>query len=254
MFLDVHLLKRCLFIDIETVSEVPHYDELSEEKQKLWSLKALQLHRTLGLDADDIDVATLYEQKAGIFSEFAKVVCISMGFLSFEDETPTKIRIKSLAGDDEKRILEDFSLILINHYNDPENSKICGHNIREFDLPFLCRRMVIHQVKFPSLLDMSGKKPWQTAHIMDTLEMWRFGDYKNYTSLQLLCHVLNIPSPKDNLDGSMVSDAYWHKEDLDSIVVYCQKDVVTVIQIMMKFAGLPIFSQDKIEYINQRQE
>ena len=211
MFLDVHLLKRCLFIDIETVSEVPHYDELSEEKQKLWSLKALQLHRTLGLDADDIDVATLYEQKAGIFSEFAKVVCISMGFLSFEDETPTKIRIKSLAGDDEKRILEDFSLILINHYNDPENSKICGHNIREFDLPFLCRRMVIHQVKFPSLLDMSGKKPWQTAHIMDTLEMWRFGDYKNYTSLALLCAIFGIQTPKDDIDGSQVGRVFWEE-------------------------------------------
>ena len=196
----------------------------------------------------------MYHNKAGIFAEFAKVVCISMGFLSFEDEIPVKIRLKSLAGNDEKLLLEDFSRLLVNHYNDPENSRICGHNIREFDIPFLCRRMVINQVKFPPLLDLSGKKPWQTSHIMDTLEMWRFGDFKNYTSLQLLAYTLGVPSPKDDIDGSMVSDVYWNDNDIERIVTYCQKDVQTVIQVMMRYAGLPLFDDKNVEIINQKQE
>lgn len=254
MFLDIHLLKRCLFIDIETVSEVADYENLSDDQKKLWEIKTIQLQRTSGNDHSLIDAGTMYQNKAGIFAEFAKVVCISMGFLSFEDEIPVKIRLKSLAGDDEKLLLEDFSRLLVNHYNDPENSRICGHNIREFDIPFLCRRMVINQVKFPPLLDLSGKKPWQTSHIMDTLEMWRFGDFKNYTSLQLLAFTLGINSPKDDIDGSMVSDVFWNHNDINRIVSYCQKDVVTVIQVVMKFAGLPLFNDENIEIINHKQE
>ena len=176
-----------------------------------------------------------------------------MGFLHFEDNTPSEVRVKSLAGEDEGRILEDFSRVLVNHYNDPENSRICGHNIKEFDIPFLCRRMVINQIRFPPVLDISGKKPWQTSHILDTMDMWRFGDYKNYTSLDLLAATLNIASPKDDIDGSMVGTIYWKDDDIDRIVNYCQKDVVSVIQVMMKFAGLPLFSEDSIEYINQKE-
>ena len=254
MFLDIHLLKRCLFIDIETVSEAPDYESLSDDQKRLWDLKTIQLQRTFGNENSVIDPTTMYHNKAGIFAEFAKVVCISMGFLSFEDEIPVKIRLKSLAGNDEKLLLEDFSRLLVNHYNDPENSRICGHNIREFDIPFLCRRMVINQVKFPPLLDLSGKKPWQTSHIIDTLEMWRFGDFKNYTSLQLLAYTLGVPSPKDDIDGSMVSDVYWNDNDIERIVTYCQKDVQTVIQVMMRYAGLPLFDDKNVEIINQKQE
>lgn len=254
MFLDIHLLKRCLFIDIETVSEAPDYESLSVDHKRLWDLKTIQLQRTFGNENSVIDPTTMYHNKAGIFAEFAKVVCISMGFLSFEDEIPVKIRLKSLAGNDEKLLLEDFSRLLVNHYNDPENSRICGHNIREFDIPFLCRRMVINQVKFPPLLDLSGKKPWQTSHIMDTLEMWRFGDFKNYTSLQLLAYTLGVPSPKDDIDGSMVSNVYWNENDIERIVTYCQKDVQTVIQVMMRYAGLPLFDDKNVEIINQKQE
>jgi uncharacterized protein YprB with RNaseH-like and TPR domain len=253
MFLDRQLLKRCLFIDIETVSEYPTYDDLPEIKQMLWDVKASQIARNANIPIYDSSPAALYIEKAGIFSEFAKVVTISMGFLSFEDDVPVKIRIKSLAGSDESRILEDFSRILINHYNDPENNRICGHNIKEFDIPFLCRRMVINQIQFPPLLDISGKKPWQTAHILDTMDMWRFGDYKNYTSLNLLAGTLGISSPKDDIDGSMVGKIYWENEDVERIVTYCQKDVVTVIQVVMKFAGLPLFDDDKIEYINVKE-
>ena len=253
MFLDKHFLKRCLFLDIETVSEFASYDLLPSVKKKLWDVKASQIQKSLHLNETIGDISGLYAEKAGIFSEFSKVVCISMGFLSFDGEYPSKIRIKSLAGDDERRILEDFSRVLINHYYDPENSRICGHNIKEFDIPFLCRRMVINQVQFPPVLDISGKKPWQTSHIMDTMDMWRFGDYKNYTSLDLLAGTLDIISPKDDIDGSMVGSIYWNDEDLDRIVSYCQKDVVTVMQVMMRYAGLPIIDESHIDYINLKE-
>lgn len=253
MFLDRQLLKRCLFIDIETVSEYPTYQDLPETKRYLWDIKAAQIARNSNITISDPSPENLYIEKAGIFSEFAKIVTISMGFLSFEDDVPVKIRIKSLAGNDESRILEDFSRILINHYNDPENHRICGHNIKEFDIPFLCRRMVINQIPFPPILDISGKKPWQTAHILDTMDMWRFGDYKNYTSLNLLAGTLGVSSPKDDIDGSMVGRIYWENEDIERIVVYCQKDVVTVIQVVMKFAGLPLFDQEKVDYLNHKE-
>jgi 3'-5' exonuclease len=252
MFLDTHFLKRCLFVDIETVSEVRRFEDLSDEKKELWRLKAQQINRQVS-ELTDQNIDDLYTQKAGIFSEFSKIVCISMGFLGFDGDDPIKIRIKSIAGDSEREILEDFVKLLTNHYNDPENSKICGHNIKEFDIPFICRRLVIHQIKFPHILDLSGKKPWQTAYILDTMDMWRFGDYKNYTSLRLLAGTLGIPSPKDDIDGSLVGKTYWIDEDIDAIVTYCQKDVITVIQVMMRYCGVDLFDDDNIEYINQKQ-
>ena len=254
MFLDKLFLKRCLFIDIETVSEYPDFEAMPIHKKELWALKAAQIRRSiLSVNETSQSDAEIYKEKAGIYSEFAKVVCISMGFLHFEEGLPSEVRVKSLAGTEEGRILDDFSRVLINHYNDPENSRICGHNIKEFDIPFLCRRMVINQVRFPPLIDISGKKPWQTSHILDTMDMWRFGDYKSYTSLKLLAATLDIDSPKDDIDGSMVGNVFWLDNDIERIVKYCQKDVVTVIQVMMKFAGLPLFSDESIEYINQKE-
>lgn len=253
MFLDKQFLKRCLFVDIETVSEVPTFEMLSDQKKDLWSIKADQLRRFNSGGDPGLDDAALFAAKAGIFAEFSKIVCISMGFLHFEGEDPVSLRIKSLAGDDEHRILEDFNRILVNHYNDPENSRICGHNIKEFDIPFLCRRMVIGQVKFPPILDISGKKPWQTSHILDTMDMWRFGDFKNYTSLALLAGALGIPSPKDEMDGSAVGYVFWTEEDIDKIVTYCQKDVTTVVQVMMRYAGLPLLQPEAVELINQKE-
>lgn len=253
MFLDKHFLRRCLFIDIETVSEVANFELLTDVKKELWSMKADQLRRFNTGGDMALDDASLFAAKAGIFAEFSKVVCISMGFMHFDGENPGSLRIKSLAGDDEHRILDDFSRILVNHYNDPENSRICGHNIKEFDIPFLCRRMVINQIKFPPVLDISGKKPWQTSHILDTMDMWRFGDFKNYTSLALLAGALGIASPKDEMDGSAVGYVFWNEEDIDKIVTYCQKDVVTVVQVMMRYAGLPLLDKAGIEYLNQKE-
>jgi len=249
MLVETLFLKRCLFLDIETVPEKAQYQDLSDTKKKLWSIKVGQIKRFLSEEDKDKTIDELYNDKAGIYSEFAKIVCISCGFLSYENDIPVKVRIKSFAGDDEKQILEDFINMLSKHYADIETSKLCGHNIKEFDIPFICRRLVIHQLPFPAILDISGKKPWQTQHLLDTMDMWRFGDYKNYTSLSLLAGTLDIPTPKDDIDGSQVGSVYWVEKNTDRIVTYCQKDVVTVIQIMMRYSCLPTLFDENIEML-----
>lgn len=229
-----HFLKHTLFLDIETVSEKPNYSTMSPVMQELWNLKSVQLQR--GADPM-VEAADMYQQKAGIFAEFAKVICISVGFIQQEDDGSWRMKLKSFGGDDEKAVLADFCALLQKHFHDPERHRLCGHNIREFDIPFLCRRLVIHGMPLPSLLDLSGKKPWQTSHIADTMDMWRFGDFKNYTSLNLLAAVLGIESPKDDIDGSMVGRVYWEDNDLSRIVTYCEKDVFTVAQVALKLWG-----------------
>lgn len=236
-----------LFVDIETVSSYQHFDEVPDRIRELWSVKCVSFNRNIGEPEPD---HILYEAKAGIFAEFAKIVCISVGYLSFEGDEVVKCKIKSFAGDDEKKILQDFSDLLSAHFNDPEKNSICGHNIKEFDIPFICRRMVIHKIPFPKLLDLSGKKPWQTQHIWDTMDMWRFGDYKNYTSLSLLSAALGIDTPKDDIDGSQVGKVYWEEKNVHRISIYCQKDVLTVIQVMLAYAGHSSIGPEKVELNN----
>ncbi|MGB4960358.1 MAG: ribonuclease H-like domain-containing protein [Saprospiraceae bacterium] len=250
MFLEIASLKRCLVIDIETVSEYPDYESLPDMTKKLWDIKSGQWSRTHPSFSESNNPSTLYIEKAGIFSEFSKIACISMGFMSFDGDTPKKIRLKTIAGRDEYKILAEFSKLLSQHYSDVEHSRLCGHNIKEFDIPFICRRMVIHGLKLPAILDISGKKPWQTQHLLDTMDMWRFGDYKNYTSLSLLSHALGIATPKDDIDGSMVGHVYWIDNDIERIVTYCQKDVVTVVQILLKFSGQKLITEENIEILN----
>jgi len=220
-------VQHYLFIDIETVSTEPRFETLSPAMQSLW----LQKCNAMKL-APDADVAITYQQKAGIFSEFAKVVCIGLGCI-VKKEDGWKIYLKTIAGDDEKQVLSEFSEA-VNLFLDREKDLVfCGHNIKEFDIPFLCRRMVIHDLKLPAILDTSGKKPWEVRH-EDTMELWRFGDKKNYTSLALLAEVLGVPGPKDDIDGSMVGEVYWNDKNLDRIITYCQKDVVTVARVFLR--------------------
>lgn len=247
---DPSILKNTLFLDIETVSECPDFTQLPEARQALWAKKSRALFRPAEKPEEGPGPAELYEQKAGIYAEFAKIVCISLGYLHFEEQNPVAFRIKSIAGDDEHALLQAFSQLLTQHYFDINQHKLCGHNIREFDVPFLCRRMVIQRIPLPAILGISGKKPWQTTHILDTLEMWRFGDYKNYTSLQLLAEIMDIPSPKDDIDGSQVGTVYWKDKDLDRIVTYCQKDVATVMQLVLSFAGKEPIPANAIEIVS----
>ena len=238
-------IEKILFIDIETVSGMSSFHELDETFKTLWKIKCKQILRDYDAEVEEEQAALLYKQRAAIYAEFGKIVVISVGFLTTENGKRV-LRLKSYKGDDEKALLEDFSMLLDKHFNDPNVHYICGHNIKEFDVPFMCRRMVINQLVLPNLLNVVGKKPWEVKYFMDTMELWKFGDYKNYTSLKLLAACLGIPSPKDDIDGSEVGMVYWLEKNLNRIAVYCEKDVLTVVQLYMKFSLNPTLEANQI--------
>lgn len=226
-------LKQILFIDIETAPCAASFDHLSENMQALWLRKA----KSLKGSAEPKPLPdVIFEEKSGIFSEFAKVVCIGLGCL-VEQEEGWKILLKSISGHDEKVLLNQFCKALTRFTDRFPNLVFCGHNIKEFDIPFLCRRMIIHRMSLPECMQLQGIKPWNIPHI-DTLELWRFGDYKNYTALGLLAEVLGIPSPKDDIDGSMVGKVYWQEKNLERINRYCLQDVLTTAKIYLRLQNL----------------
>lgn len=229
-------LDNILFLDIETVSEQKRYSELDEDFQRLWNKKAKTLLQRQDLEYSDEAAAALYTEKAAIYSEFSKVVCISVGYLKKEDKD-FELRIKSFYGKNEKEVLERFTALIKKHFDDPKKYYISGHNIKEFDVPFLGRRCLVNNVKLPEMFNLVGKKPWESKHLIDTLEMWKFGDYKNYVSLDLLAKILGIPSPKVNMDGSMVGHAFWQEDRLEDIKDYCELDVVTSANVFLRLNG-----------------
>jgi uncharacterized protein YprB with RNaseH-like and TPR domain len=226
-------IENILFLDIETVPAMPTYSGLDERMMKLWDKKADRIRQ-----GETVTPEELYP-RAGIYAEFGKVVCISVGSYRRDE-----FRIKSFAGDDERHLLQDFSNLLESHFNKPEHL-LCAHNGKEFDFPFLARRMLINGIRIPLILDTSGRKPWEVSHL-DTMELWKFGDYKNYTSLELLAAILGIPTPKDDIDGSMVGEVYWKDHDLKRIVIYCNKDVLTVAQILRRYRGEPLIADENV--------
>ena len=227
-----------LFLDIETVPQYPDYSGLPEDWKKLWDHKAVYLIR----DKEKDNPASIYN-RAGIYAEFGKIICISCGVLQGQGNE-RKMMLKSFAGEDEKILLYAF-VEMLSKWSGGETKFLCAHNGKEFDFPYLCRRMVIHGIPIPPILQLSGKKPWEINHL-DTLDLWKFGDFKSYTSLNLLALTLGIPTPKDDIDGSMVWEVYWKEKNLDRIVEYCQKDVVTVAQILLRMGGEPLIPADHI--------
>jgi len=226
-------LQKLLFLDIETVPMVPAYDDMPERIKKLWDKKAGFLKR------EDDDTPESLFPRAGIYAEFGKIVCISFGMLI--DGT---FRIKSFYGDEEKILLQDFATLLETKFSS-KDFLLCAHNGKEFDFPYLSRRMLINGIALPEILDLAGKKPWEVAHI-DTMELWKFGDFKNYTSLELLAAIFNIPTPKDDIDGSQVGTVYWEDKDLERIVTYCQKDVLTIAQLFLRYQGKPLLEDEQV--------
>lgn len=227
-------LNQVLVIDIETVPQYPSFDDLSAEMQQLWGDKTRYQRKEGETPAE-------FYVRAGILSEFGKIICISVGI--FTNKTKNiSFRVKSFYGDNEQEILKDFSALLNKQ---PENLILCAHNGKEFDFPYLCRRLMINNMHIPAQLRIHGKKPWEVYHL-DTMDLWKFGDYKNYTSLNLLAAVLNIPSPKDDIDGSMVCRVYWEDKNLERIKNYCEKDVITTARILLKFKAFPQLPDDDI--------
>ena len=235
-------VNNILFLDIETVPQYESYQDLPEEWKALWDIKAGYLIRNKEVES----VETIYP-KAGIYAEFGKIICISCGFIQSGGEHK-KMVLKSFYGENESILLFEFSEML-RKWSGGEQRYLCAHNGKEFDFPYLCRRLVINNIPIPPLLNIAGKKPWEVNHL-DTMELWKFGDFKSYTSLNLLAHTLNIPTPKDDIDGSVVWEVYWRDKDLQRIVTYCQKDVVTTIQVLLRMLGEAQVKPDSIDIKN----
>lgn len=229
-------LNDILFLDIETVPQEENWSLLSKTTQQLFDKKT-QYQRKEEFTAEQ------FYERAGIWAEFGKIICISVGY--FVDVKETKqLRITSFFGDDEHTILNDFKTLLDKHFS-KKASVLCAHNGKEFDFPFIARRMIVHQIELPKKLNLFGKKPWEIPHL-DTLELWKFGDYKHYTSLKLLTSILGVPSPKDDIDGSEVANVYYKEKNLQRIVVYCEKDTVAVAQILLRFNNEPLLKDENI--------
>ena len=231
-------LENILFLDIETVPETQLFSDLDETKQALWE------HKSQYQRKDDETAEDFYE-RAGIWAEFGKIICISVGYFFFKVDK-RNFRVTSFYGD-ETKILKDFKNLLISHFSETKHL-LCAHNGKEFDFPYIARRMIINHIELPYKLNLFGKKPWEVPHL-DTLELWKFGDYKTYTSLKLLTNVLGIPSPKDDIDGSEVYRVYYEEDGMERIITYCQKDTIAVAQILLRLRGDSLLSSDEIIYI-----
>ncbi len=227
-----------LFIDIETVPASEKFEDLPEKMQELWAKKTVFLRK-------NDEEPSAYYPRAGIYAEFGKIICISAGIL-FEENGVRKMKIRSYAGKNEHELLLNFRNML-SDYTTKRRIELCAHNGKEFDFPYIARRMLINGIQLPEPLDVAGKKPWEVPFI-DTLELWRFGDYKQYTSLNLLTQIFNIPTPKDDIDGSMVYAVYYKENDLQRIVRYCEKDVLALAQLLMRYKGEPLVDPANVSF------
>ena len=232
------VLENLILIDIETVPQHPDFDLLNDEWKQLWQEKT---QRSL---PDFTSPAEFYPQRAGVMAEFAKIICISMGYFTKQGNA-LQLRLKSFYGDDEKVLLQSFVTVLNQVETKNNKWSFSGHNIKEFDIPFICRRLLVNSLPIPAYLDFQNMKPWDT-NMVDTFQYWRFGDYKNYTSLKLLAAAMGVPSPKDDIDGSMVADVYWKEKNLERIVTYCQKDVVTTGNIILRFKNMELLKEEQV--------
>ncbi|NNF01625.1 MAG: 3'-5' exonuclease [Bacteroidia bacterium] len=227
---------RILFLDIETVPAYRSYSDVPDNVVELWDHKAKRL-------VDEGQVPADVYSKAGIFAEFGRIICISTGIIR-RIEGGHQFRVKSFAGHDEKTLLNEFSNLLRSHFN-KKDDLLCAHNGKEFDFPYLCRRLLINGMALPKILNIAGKKPWEVQHL-DTMELWKFGDYKHYTPLTLLTQVFGIPSPKTDISGADVHRVYWEDNDLDRIVEYCERDVLALAQLLLKWRGEKLIEEGEI--------
>lgn len=236
------MLSDLLIIDIETVPARPAFADLDPDWQSLFLDK---IAKTVPEDSDPEDI---YRKKAGILAEFGKIICISTAFFYDKPAGGKGLKMKSIYGEDEVEILRNFTDLCTKMFQYHRNFQFGGHNIREFDIPYICRRMLIQGLALPEFLRLQDKKPWE-VRMFDTLSWWKFGDNKNYVSLHLLANVLGIPSSKSDINGADVQDVYYKERNLDRIVAYCQRDVVVTANIILRFQHLPLLTEDNIQIV-----
>ncbi len=233
-------ISKVLFLDIETVPSVYRWKDLDPVMRGHWEQKTR--HRQ---EMREASAEQLYAE-AGILAEFGRIICIGVGIARKEGDGH-HLRVTSYHGDDEREVLVRFCDLLNNHYN-TEDHWLCGHNGREFDFPWIARRCVVHGIRLPRLLDISGLKPWEVGHL-DTMQLWKFGDHKAFTSLALLSHLLGIPTPKDDITGADVARVYWEDRDLERIAAYCRKDVVATTQLYLRLRGEAMIQEANITLV-----
>ncbi|XWN35665.1 MAG: 3'-5' exonuclease [Roseivirga sp.] len=233
------LLQNLLFVDIETVSCAPNYQALEEPLKPLWDKKAATIRKS-----DQEAASDLFFEKAAIYAEFGKVIVIGLGFVSFDENDVPTLRVKTLQGHKEKALLQAFQSLLDTRFAQ-DTLRLCAHNGKEFDFPYLCRRLLVNGLPLPQVLNTAGKKPWEVAHI-DTMELWRFGDRKSFTSLHLLATLFGITSSKELMEGSEVNHYYYRANDLDKIAAYCSQDVVVTVQVFLKLHSCPLIPLENI--------
>lgn len=236
------IFNNCLVIDIETATAYVDYHDMDERMQGLWDKKASFMQND-----DEISTDELFFSRGAIFAEFGKVICISVGVFTHESDRSIGLRIKSFAFESEKETLEAFKQLLETKF-DAKNLRLVAHNGKEFDFPYLCRRMLVNEIEIPEALDIRDKKPWEINHI-DTMELWKFGDRKNFTSLDLLSALFGIPSSKDDIDGSQVNEVYYKENDLERISKYCQRDVMVTAQVFLKLNGFQKIVEENIKFL-----
>lgn len=242
-------ITNVLFLDIECVSGKAQYEELPDTLQELWWEKAKYLAKPADGELAEEEIAELYTQRAAIYAEFGKIICISVGFVVRDKDQVLRLRLKSFASPVEGALLDDFCDLLLKYYNNPDKYYLCGHNIKEFDIPYICRRLLVNQIALPPALDLYGKKPWETKHLLDTMELWKFGDKKSYTSLKLLAAILDFPSPKDDISGADVGRVFWEENDLPRIAHYCEKDVLATVQLFLRLRRMPLLVEDQVIHV-----
>lgn len=242
---NIHMsYQNILFLDVETVGMKSSFDELDDRWQALWEKKAAYFMK----NDPTKSAGEYFENKAAIFSEFGRVVCISFGFLHGH-ESDLQFKVKSFADKDERKVLSDFAAFLDKHYDELPRQKLCGHNIKEFDVPYICRRMIAHGLTLPAALNLYGKRPWEIKHLIDTMELWKFGDIKKFTSLDLLAALFDIETPKDDIDGSQVHSTFYQGDDLERIRHYCEKDVVTTARVYLRMMHRLDFDPSRVEHV-----
>lgn len=238
----VKQLKNILFIDIETVSQQAHFDALDSRLKQLWLRKAKYFQNTDNLPDEDV-----YLKRASIYAEFGKVICIGIGGIYFDDNDEPTLRIKMIRGESEAEILKQFKTIVEKHKAGTQ-LMLCAHNGKEFDFPYICRRMLVHGIALPKVLQVAGKKPWEVPHI-DTLDLWKFGDYKHYTSLDLLAMIFDIPDSESEVSGDQINHIYYIEKDIAKIERYCANDVKVLTQLYMKMNNWSLINETHIEVI-----
>lgn len=223
--------RNFLFMDIET-ARIQDKLTTNTELFKSWEYKRRKEGETLVKD-----LKKSFEHKAALYAEFGKVVCISIGKIVDE-----KLVVQSYYGDDEKEVLEKIKKVLTAFYKKFPDLMLCGHSIIGFDIPFLMRRMIINGIQVPSFLDLTTSKPWTLSDdIVDIAQIWKTTGFYG-ASLVNMSHAMGLPSPKEDIDGSMVSDTYYREKDgLKRIVKYCEQDVFATVNIVQKLYLSEIF-------------